>query len=300
MGDDTIQGDGSIDRRRRARWRSTPGHAPSVRTSAASGADGDDYVEGNGGNDLIFGGLGQDDLIGGSSNLYGLATPRTRPDGTDMIFGGTGAGIGLNDAGDPGATGHAHDADVILGDNGNIFRLVRRGRRRLPHLQLRQLRGLVERDHPARVPLLDYTPGEHTSRLTRRHRPVLDDPRHRRPRRRRLPPRRGRRRHDLRPDRRRRALRRRPGRHPLRQRRATTGSSGGTGDDGVLGDDGVMLTEPQRHGRAALSASHADGADGIESGTHAATRQPGELYITGDAAAYVADLEPFFARAATT
>jgi subtilisin-like proprotein convertase family protein/Ca2+-binding RTX toxin-like protein len=96
--------------------------------------DGDDYIEGGGGNDVIFGGRGQDDIIGGSSNLYGLDTPFKRPDGSDLIFGGAGTDITRNDIGDakidangvisttPG--GHAHDADVIIGDNGQIFRLV--------------------------------------------------------------------------------------------------------------------------------------------------------------------------------
>ena len=49
---------------------------------------------------------------------------------------------------------------MILGDNGNIFRIVGTGgdRRRLPHLQLRQLRRDA-RSSSARRQLLDYTPG---------------------------------------------------------------------------------------------------------------------------------------------
>jgi len=105
--------------------------------------DGDDYVEGGGGNDVILGNRGQDDLIGGSSNLFGLTTAAQSPDGSDLIFGGAGTRIDRNDIGDatrartPGlpstfandliinqAGGHAHDADVIIGDNGLIFRLV--------------------------------------------------------------------------------------------------------------------------------------------------------------------------------
>ncbi|MCL5735095.1 MAG: hypothetical protein M1274_05810, partial [Actinobacteria bacterium] len=87
--------------------------------------DGDDYIEGNGGNDVIFGNLGQDDIIGGSSTLFGLGGSEIlRPDGTDLIFGGAGTDIARNDLGDTSTSGHARDADVIIGDNGNIFRLV--------------------------------------------------------------------------------------------------------------------------------------------------------------------------------
>lgn len=112
-------------------------------------ADGDDYVEGNGGNDRIYGNLGQDDLIGGSSTLFGLSDADAafhgvaegvllRPDGADLIYGGAGnpallernASIGgpNNDvSGDtivPAAERDATDADTILGDNGDVFRLV--------------------------------------------------------------------------------------------------------------------------------------------------------------------------------
>ncbi|KAA5541791.1 hypothetical protein FYK55_16405 [Roseiconus nitratireducens] len=97
-------------------------------------SDGDDYIEGNGGQDVLFGNLGQDDLIGGSSNLFGLENANDRPDGDDLIFGGAGIDVARNDAGDAvvgtdGAisvlpSGHALDADVILGDNGVITRLV--------------------------------------------------------------------------------------------------------------------------------------------------------------------------------
>ena len=86
--------------------------------------DGDDYIEGNGGTDTIYGDLGQDDLIGGSSDLFGLTTPAQRADGADTIFGGDGTDILRNTPGDQTANGHARDADVILGDNGRIYRLV--------------------------------------------------------------------------------------------------------------------------------------------------------------------------------
>ena len=49
-------------------------------------------------------------------------TPRT--DGTDTIYGGAGSRTAIDDPGDPSTTGHARDADVILGDNGIIYRLV--------------------------------------------------------------------------------------------------------------------------------------------------------------------------------
>jgi len=105
--------------------------------------DADDYMEGSGGDDLMYGGLGQDDMIGGSSSLFGLTTEPMRPDGFDYIFGGAGIAIGRNDIGattfnlasiDPEDNaiitepdGHARDADFIMGDNANIYRLVEGG-----------------------------------------------------------------------------------------------------------------------------------------------------------------------------
>ncbi|MCF2147132.1 DUF4347 domain-containing protein [Desmonostoc muscorum LEGE 12446] len=115
LGDDTIQGDGSV---------SINTTSASVEDFAGVGTDGDDYIEGNGGSDRIFGNLGQDDIIGGSSNLFSLTTPSQRPDGADTIFGGAGTDIARNDLGDTSANGHAQDADYILGDNGNILRLI--------------------------------------------------------------------------------------------------------------------------------------------------------------------------------
>ncbi|MDH4157891.1 MAG: matrixin family metalloprotease [candidate division Zixibacteria bacterium] len=98
--------------------------------------DGDDYIEGNGGNDVIFGNLGQDDIVGDNSSLFTLNEYDERlPAGQDIIFGGAGTNIDRNDIGDATVdeengvitvdpTGHARDADVIAGDNANIYRLV--------------------------------------------------------------------------------------------------------------------------------------------------------------------------------
>jgi Ca2+-binding RTX toxin-like protein len=113
LGNDTVQGDGSID-------ITVSQTLPSVEAAT----DGDDYIEGNAGNDLIFGNLGQDDLIGGSSNLFSLTTPALRGDGADVIFGGAGTDTARNNLGDAGAAAHSRDADFIIGDNGNIYRLV--------------------------------------------------------------------------------------------------------------------------------------------------------------------------------
>ncbi|MHC4294389.1 MAG: calcium-binding protein, partial [Planctomycetota bacterium] len=113
LGNDVIQGDASITEQ------------VSVTDPSFDGAgDGDDYIEGNGGDDLIFGNLGQDDLIGGSSNLYALASTDLRPDGSDVIYGGSGTDVARNTLGNLSDDGHALDADVILGDNGNIYRLL--------------------------------------------------------------------------------------------------------------------------------------------------------------------------------
>ena len=122
-------------------------------------SDGDDYMEGNGGDDLMYGGLGQDDIVGGSSALFGLDDSQAtllgligealRPDGSDIIFGGAGVparlarndfvgstdtdvgtseGIGAVPTDDDPSIAlenrHSRDADFIMGDNANVFRLV--------------------------------------------------------------------------------------------------------------------------------------------------------------------------------
>ena len=120
-GNDTIQGDGSIDEVVSA-LRVTDGSLQ-IDPSVESVTDGDDYIEGNAGADLIFGNLGQDDIVGGSSSafVFSLKAKEQRDDGTDMIFGGAGTDLARNDLGDQS---HGRDADMILGDNGNIFRIV--------------------------------------------------------------------------------------------------------------------------------------------------------------------------------
>ena len=129
LGDDTIQGDGSIDGlvdegAGVGAWRNGSNEL-NVAASFEAESDGDDYIEGNGGNDVIFGNLGQDDIVGGSSKMFSLTTPEHRPDGEDLIFGGAGTDLARNNHGDfDEDDGHARDADMILGDNGNIYRLV--------------------------------------------------------------------------------------------------------------------------------------------------------------------------------
>jgi hypothetical protein len=146
LGDDTIQGDGSIDYVSHLEnpdgtinMASPGGRVGASRSSTGlllvypsfdGATDGQDYIEGGGGNDVIFGGQGQDDLIGGSSNMFSLTAPGLRPDGSDIIFGGSGTKLTQDDldVGENSTTGqfadHASDADMILGDNGNIIRLV--------------------------------------------------------------------------------------------------------------------------------------------------------------------------------
>ena len=128
LGNDVILGDGALEDPQAAAAR-LPGANDPLGALLLSGAverltDGDDYVEGGGGDDVIFGGLGQDDLIGGSSNLFTLVRADQRPDGSDYIFGGAGTRTAANsvttDLADPRAT----DADAIVGDNGDIVRVL--------------------------------------------------------------------------------------------------------------------------------------------------------------------------------
>ena len=92
----------------------------------------------------MYGGLGQDDMIGGSSELFGLTDETMRPDTSDYIYGGAGIDTDRNDIGDTETEalasedgmshvittvpdGHARDADFIMGDNANVYRLVDAG-----------------------------------------------------------------------------------------------------------------------------------------------------------------------------
>ena len=167
LGNDTLQGDGSIDLVVGAQ-RLGDGTL-SVQPSVEASTDGDDYIEGNGGNDIIFGNLGQDDLIGGSSSLFSLTTADQRTDatGADTIFGGAGSDLARNNTGDAGAaaanTVHARDADMILGDNGNIYRLVSAATSVYLEFGYDQTSAFEDRGTlriiPRAAELLDYTPG---------------------------------------------------------------------------------------------------------------------------------------------
>ena len=125
--------------------------------SVESASDGDDYIEGNGGTDVIFGGLGRDDLVGGSSDLFSLTTSDRRPDLGDVIFGGAGTDVARNDA----TLGHTADSDTIVGDNGDIVRVVTSGAggstayRTFTYDSYGEALRLLVRA----VTLLDYTPG---------------------------------------------------------------------------------------------------------------------------------------------
>ncbi|MGA8051658.1 MAG: hypothetical protein WCA09_15880, partial [Burkholderiales bacterium] len=176
LGDDTIQGDGSIDSK-------VDSHNPVgayrdgnnllvVSPSFEASGDGDDYIEGNGGNDVIFGNLGQDDLIGGSSDLFSLSDPndpvhdkKLRADGSDLIFGGAGTEVVRNDPGAPTdgtdpANAHARDSDMIVGDNGNIYRLVgTSGANGGAYLTFNYDNYGSLKIIPRAAELLDYTPG---------------------------------------------------------------------------------------------------------------------------------------------
>ncbi|MFN8136916.1 MAG: calcium-binding protein [Propionicimonas sp.] len=153
LGDDVIQGDGSIDLAVGAS-RDAQGRLV-LSPSELAPTDGDDYIEGGGGNDVIFGNGGSDDIIGGSSALFSLVTVDDRPDGRDILFGGAGTQAGRND--DTVTTG---DSDVLVGDNGYVLRLtpvaaILAGLTGVPSVAAGALGATVLRV----VVLLDYTDG---------------------------------------------------------------------------------------------------------------------------------------------
>ncbi len=182
LGNDTVQGDGSIDYVSR-----NGGRVGAFRTSAppldpvgvltlnpskdSPDTDGDDYIEGGGGNDVLFGNQGQDDIIGGSSDFFSLVARELRPDGTDYIFGGSGTHGDRNDSGDAvsdaetqeietTANGHANDSDMILGDNGEIIRLVKlSGESAIEFLRFNYDTYGTDKIVVRAARLLDYTPG---------------------------------------------------------------------------------------------------------------------------------------------
>ena len=138
-------------------------------TVTTSGANSLLEVVTNGGNDVIFGNLGQDEIIGGSSSLFTLVDPNLRPDGSDLIFGGSGQRVDRNYqvSGDTNSdtivldSVHAEDSDAIAGDNANIYRLVGvNGVETGNFLSFRYDEGRgSERIIVRAVELLDYTPG---------------------------------------------------------------------------------------------------------------------------------------------
>ena len=156
LGDDWIAGDSSVlDDLGNPTWDMV-GTGRTVEYWAGPGTDGDDYIEGNGGDDTIFGGLGQDDIIGGSSSLFSLNDRTLRTNGRDVIYGGAGTRIDRYFDGDNSAERHARDADVILGDNGNIYRLVGpSGYLRFNYDTYSGVLAIV----PRVFEFLDYTPG---------------------------------------------------------------------------------------------------------------------------------------------
>ncbi|MEB3339666.1 hypothetical protein [Okeania sp.] len=150
LGKDKIQGDSSIDETISA-----------TNPSVSADSDGDDYIEGGGDEDLIFGNSGRDDIIGDSSSLFGNDTSEKRPAGKDLIFGGSGLQTERNDFGDQSEEGHSRDSDVIIGDNGNIYRIVgTNGTDSGAYLTFTyDIYSDSQRLVPRAVELMDYIPG---------------------------------------------------------------------------------------------------------------------------------------------
>ncbi len=173
LGNDIIQGNGSIDSALAGNpvgaYRDASG-ALHVTPSFEAPTDGNNYIEGGGGNNVIFGNGGQNDIIGGSSSLFGLTTPDQRTSGSNIIFAGAGTRISRDyqvPTTDPiYATRHAHNASVIVANNGSIYDLVGTNSadsggflqfnydQNSPYENRGPLRII-----PRAVDLLDYTPG---------------------------------------------------------------------------------------------------------------------------------------------
>ncbi|HEY5224284.1 MAG TPA: hypothetical protein VIJ18_14705 [Microbacteriaceae bacterium] len=107
---------------------------PCTVTATVNATDGQSYIEGGRGNNTIFANRGQNDIIGGNSDFFSLTLPSERASGSNLIFGGSGLNAGREDCGDgtldatnhcvTNPNGHAHDANVIVANNGEIIRLV--------------------------------------------------------------------------------------------------------------------------------------------------------------------------------
>ena len=106
-------------------------------TTAATivATDGESYVEGGRGNNTIFANQGQNDIVGGNSDMFSLTLPSERASGSNLIFGQSGNNAGREDCGAgtinannqciTSPNGHgAHDANVIVANNGDIIRMV--------------------------------------------------------------------------------------------------------------------------------------------------------------------------------
>src|SRR5438132_460404 len=108
------------------------------------------------------------------------ASSTTRQDAPNLIFGGSGGAISRNNCGtggdiastaatfnpttgacDPAATGHAHDSDAIVANNGDIVRVVSVNHADGSRFQTFNYDNYSpnERIVPRAITLLDYTPG---------------------------------------------------------------------------------------------------------------------------------------------
>jgi Ca2+-binding RTX toxin-like protein len=241
-----------------------------TQASATATTDGNDYMEGGGGGDLMFGNLGQDDLIGGSSNLFGLTTTAARPDGADVIYGGAGLDAARNALGDTTPGGHARDADVIMGDNANVYRILS-GNAASAYASFNYddyAGGL--RIIPRAVDLLDYSAdgNNDTGAGDELHGESGDDSVH------------GMSGNDY-------ALGDGQDDHVFGES-GDDWLDGGAGDDAMLGDDGKILTS--RNGKA--EPLYGLTASAQRSATVNSIKYTVPLYVTGQLL-HIADLEPF-------